>query len=220
MIEFPPLHPVGSPESLKRIRPPSEMAYPCEDITGRLGKSDLIILDRWRPASRRSGINVLRSPNLQRRGRFPFHVVSLRRHDSMLPEACFTEHPESQFATTSQELSGATVLDGGGLLLLKALPRLAGGSDPKSISAQFYQFTKDGDLESPISRHFEFPLPFVGTPTPLCFVSGTTLMKEGEEASPKPNCLLLGVISFDSASGGSPSQADDPSLTTSVALVQ
>ncbi|KAF8305064.1 hypothetical protein DL93DRAFT_2089853 [Clavulina sp. PMI_390] len=197
VAEFPPLYPVGSHESFNPMKPRSEVSYPCVDTTGSLGVSDLYVIDRWRPPSRRSGINVLRSHRLGRGDRSPFYVVSLRPRDNTVPLApFFVDYPGVSLATAAEDVNSATVLDGAGVLFLQALPQPVEDADTDSLMTRFYQFTEVNNLGSPVQRRFDSLIPFAGIPTPLCFVSGTALLERRQDTGAKPYSLVVGIVSL------------------------
>ncbi|KAF8284576.1 hypothetical protein DL93DRAFT_1376212 [Clavulina sp. PMI_390] len=81
------------------------------------------------------------------------------------------------------------------MLILDCLALLDAQEEP--LGARFFPFTKDGTLGEPIKRRHLLPFPYIGKMDPLCFVSGTAILRE-ECRGDQPNTQLLGIVCFDS----------------------
>ncbi|KAF8305065.1 hypothetical protein DL93DRAFT_2160451 [Clavulina sp. PMI_390] len=197
VIGFPLLHPVGSQKSFERTRPSSKLSYPFIGSNHRTGNSKLYSLDRWRPPSRRTAMHVLRSSRMWSEGGPLFYVVSLCPKNATPPAPSFVEYSAASFPNDPEELNSMTVLDGAGVALLRFPHDPADGNDQESLITRFYRVTEGGGFGPPYDQRFKTLFPAIGIPTPLCFVSGTALLKS-KKAGPKPNSLVIGVISLNS----------------------
>ncbi|KAF8305470.1 hypothetical protein DL93DRAFT_2089493 [Clavulina sp. PMI_390] len=194
ILEIPKLYPVGTNESYKPILPASVTPHPflSHDIDG-LSWSSVIVLDRWKPPSLRSGIVVLHSRRRPEMGGNLFHVLSLHATDA---PSCSREQLDSFLPYNDSEYACASLVNGpgGGMLLLDCLASLKVKEEP--LDFRFFPFTNDGTLGEPIKRRHFVPFPYVGKMDPLCLVSGTAILKE-ECHGAEPNTQLVGIARFD-----------------------
>ncbi|KAF8307819.1 hypothetical protein DL93DRAFT_2232025, partial [Clavulina sp. PMI_390] len=194
VIEIPHLQPVGSPESLHKMRPNSTASYPFLDEIEGLGSSRMNIPDMWRPISRRSGLAIVRSFRQQSQGGPLLHILSFSSTSSTSHLPTFAYKVAASFSSDRHELNQLKVLEGVGILLLKSCPDSLSGEE--KLETRFYPFSHEEIIGAPVSRNFDLSLPCTGVATPLCFVSGTALMKI-QDPSLDPHTQLVGIISID-----------------------
>ncbi|KAF8307813.1 hypothetical protein DL93DRAFT_1982036 [Clavulina sp. PMI_390] len=188
-IDIPHLHPVGSPESYKFIRP----AYMSDSFLDNLTETlhmNIFPLNSWRPPSPHNASALVRTlphnkPSL-------FYLLSLHRTGAApltLPLPIRVNTLPSNFDWDNP--TNITVFPGIGLLTL-SWPDF----EDHRLYLSLSPFTEDGNIETAINREFAVAFPCEGKPGQLDMISGSLILRccgEGEE----PYTHVVGVVSFD-----------------------
>ncbi|KAF8305075.1 hypothetical protein DL93DRAFT_2233235 [Clavulina sp. PMI_390] len=192
VLEFPKLHPVGSPKSLELACPTSKISYPFLEDNYHLQTSEIYLLDKWKPPSLRSGLAILHLyPQRWEEEKPRFYAISLQPSNATPPRPSHVEQLAGSLPT--RELENMVVVDGVGVALVK-YPQL---SDPRQrLDTLFYSFSEDDGLRTPDGKGYEDLFPDGGPPMPFDFVSGTALLNRGNEPS-NPEKLIFDIVSFD-----------------------
>ncbi|KAF8307820.1 hypothetical protein DL93DRAFT_2159375 [Clavulina sp. PMI_390] len=176
VAELPQLPAVGTAESHKRMRLASNASYPLVDHIESLMSSSLYILDTWKPPLRRSGTAVLCSDRWSADGGPLCNVISLRPTSTTPPSPSYVQQPSEPFHRD--------LLEGVGAVILELSTEEPAGEDMLHI--RFYPFMEGNAFGTPVERSL----------SPLCLVSGTTLLR-GRESGADPYTQIVGIISLE-----------------------
>ncbi|KAF8305468.1 hypothetical protein DL93DRAFT_2089492, partial [Clavulina sp. PMI_390] len=190
ILEIPKLYPVGTDESYIPARPAAVISHPFLNQFDRIGWSNLVMLDKWKPPSLQSGTVVLHTRRPAGAGGDLLIILSL--HGAAAPCYSVQVLQVSLPYEDSEYRQAALVADpGGGMLILDCLALLDAKEEP--LGVRFFPFAEDGTLGEPIKRRQLLPFPYIGKMGLLCFVSGAAILQE-EFPGDEPNTQLVGIV--------------------------